>query len=286
MRQSLEKAVFICRSNWVHMPKYSRGDEAKGPLIRLSTNETGGEMKRVLALCGISLALVACDGSSSSSGDSVSVTVKGAGLATSASGKVFRVSDPANLKLKVYKFAVSASGDCSDPITVYENDSPDYEDFLSNPTIGSGDLDEGSYPCIIFEFSDIIKFTPEENDGDYCVADQEEELEVCKINGEEDPGTTFMLADGTTGTCSNGEQRVAMYISTYSSSTGGDGNNNAFMPPESDGDATQGLNLGAAFVVSGSTVATFVVDGTGQVNNGGDNASCDMQPPTFTFEFN
>lgn len=192
--------------------------------------------------------------------------------------------DPSFLKIKVYKFAVSTSPFCTNPVTVIENDSPTYTDVLSNPDFGDGTITDGTYPCVIIEFSDTIKYAPNANStSGNCTNGTEYTLDVCNASG----GGTFKLVNGTTGTCASGEQRVAMYLSTTSTSTGGGAN--AFLPPVTTSDGTKGFNLGSALEVSGTSIAKFVVNGTDKIcdtNDGSCNGaatSCEMQPPLFSF---
>lgn len=189
--------------------------------------------------------------------------------------------DPANLKLKVYKLAVSTSALCTNLTTVIDESAPDYMDFLSNPTLGSGLLTNGTYPCIVIEMSDQVKFTPDEtSDGGNCSTGVEETLDVCSSGSSK-------LVDGTTTTCASGDNRVAMYLSTTSTSTGGGAD--AFNPPTTTSDSSNGFNLGSALTVSGTSSAKFVVNGSGKVcdtDDGGCSGSansCELAPPTFTF---
>jgi hypothetical protein len=46
--------------------------------------------------------------------------------------------DPTYLKLKVYKFAVSTSPFCTNPVTVFEEANPSYTDVLLGPSLGNG----------------------------------------------------------------------------------------------------------------------------------------------------
>ena len=182
--------------------------------------------------------------------------------------------------MKVYKFAVSTNADCSSPVTVFESSSGVEADFLSQPTLGSGDLSPGTYPCVMFEMSDVLKFKTMAADGP-CAADTEYELEVCRSES----GSTGQLIDGSSFTCTDGEQRIGLFVSTNSTSTGGGEGSNAFAPPTSAGDSTHGIKLNSALTISTTGTATFVIDGSGQVNNGGDTVNCDMQPPSFSFSF-
>ena len=196
--------------------------------------------------------------------------------------------DPTELQVKVFRFAVSASTDCSNPITVVDRGSnADYVNFLDSPNLGSGSLADGTYPCVMIEMSDQIKFKPATNVGVDCVANTEYTLDVCGNN------ETVTLFDGSSGTCAgdNGanssgsftETTVTLYLSTASTSSGGSAN--AFTPPTSGSDASNGFNLGTALTVSGAQSGTFTVNGTGKVESDDTTSQgyCEFQPPSFTF---
>jgi hypothetical protein len=74
---------------------------------------------------------------------------------------------------------------------------------------------------------------------------------------------------------------MAVYLSTISTSTGGDPSSNPFEAPSAD-KTTNGIKLGSALVVTEDTVGTMVLDTTGRVESGDD--GCDMLPPKFSFE--
>ncbi len=184
--------------------------------------------------------------------------------------------DPNYLKLKIYKVAISTSPLCTNLVTVYENDSPSYTDFLDNPTLGSGAVANGTYACVAIEFSDILQFAPSEtSDNGHCVANQLTTLDVCGN------GSSTKLVDGSVEACSNSEDKVTMYLSTGSTATTGTNGHNAFEPPTSTSDATKGFKLTGALEVSGSKAATFVVNGLGKVEENA--GQCDMTPPEFSF---
>jgi len=188
--------------------------------------------------------------------------------------------NPGYLKLKVYKVAVSASELCTNPKTLCEIDTADatYQDFLGAPTICNGALDNGTYPCVIIEFSDNIKYTSTENStSGNCAVGTEYTMDVCN-NGS----PAYQLIDGTSGTCTSAEERVAMYLSTTSTTVGSGNNTNAFIPPSSTNNSTEGFNLANPLVVNKTTSSTFVVNGAGQIEDS--NSQCDMQPPAFSFE--
>jgi len=205
-----------------------------------------------------------------------------------------------SIKLKVYKMAVSTSPLCTNLITVLDNgNSPTEVDFLSNPNLGSGTLADGTYPCIVIEISDLVKFKPSATStSNNCVSGTEYTLDVCRAGGSQS-----ILIDGTTTTCTGtsgvdihtygtfGDDRVAMYIST--ATTGG---NDAFNRPTSIGDNAHGLNLGTSLTISGTASGKFVANPAGQLcdNNsasceggpggsGASNGRCEMGPPAFSF---
>jgi hypothetical protein len=191
---------------------------------------------------------------------------------------------PSSLKLAVYKFAVSADALCTNPITVVDNgSSPVDVEFVGGVNLGSGSIANGTYPCVIVEFSSNIKFTPSTNStAANCSMATEEIMDVCR-----NPDTSLLI-DGSTTNCTAGADRVAMYISTASASTTAA---DAFNPPTSIGDAAHGFNLPTALAVSGSVSGKFVVNPSGKVcdgddpgcDGGGNAGECKMEPPLFNF---
>ena len=187
--------------------------------------------------------------------------------------------DPSYLQLKVYQFSVSADPLCSDPITIFEEASPSYQDVLTNPNFGAGQIADGTYPCVIIEFSDKIRYQPTADSfTGACLAADNYELDVCRSG-------TSRMTDGSVTTCSAGEDRVAMYLSTASSSSGGGAD--AFQKPTSIGDSANGFNLAASLIVSGTSVGKFVVNGTGKIcdpaHSTCSGSACEMNPPVFSF---
>jgi len=186
---------------------------------------------------------------------------------------------PAALKIKLYKFAVSTNADCSNPVVVVDNSSnPQFVDMLGSPNFGSGALASGTYQCVIFEMSDNIQFKVGSDGTGNCVANTTYTLDVSR-------GDNYELIDGTEGTTNSTyghDDRVALHISTASTSTGGGAGTNAWLRPTAGNEATRGFKLSGALTVAGDATGTFVVDGTGQVSDGG--TSCDMGPPVFSFK--
>ena len=89
--------------------------------------------------------------------------------------------DPDSLSIKLYRFAVSTNTDCSNPTVVIDkSDDPQYVSMLDRPTFGSGVIDDGTYPCVMIEMSDWIKFSPDGNVGSLCDGNDEYTLDVWK----------------------------------------------------------------------------------------------------------
>ncbi|MBT5855754.1 hypothetical protein HOH87_03865 [bacterium] len=186
-------------------------------------------------------------------------------------------ADPAFLKVKVYRFAVSESAFCTDPVVVVNNTDPEYKNVLDSPDFGSGELADGTYNCVIIEMSDNIKYASTSTTGT-CTADEDETSDVCGNNGSED---VINPIDGSTTTCDGTENKVWLHLSTASTSTGGGDGVTPWKAPTTSSDATKGFQLSSNLVVSGATIGQFVTDGTGKIDGSG--GQCEMQPPTFGF---
>ncbi len=240
----------------------------------------------LLGLCA--LAGFACNSASSTSGSEVTITGTTDQIAASVSSRALTRADtgldPDSVQLKIYKIAVSESADCSDLIEVFSDDAADYSDFSGNPTLGNGTIPDGTYNCVAIEMSDQVVFTPAtSSDSLNCVAGEENTIDVCRPDNN---GTTLLI-DGTESDCTDGDDRVALYLSTDSitlpKEPGAEGDNegNNFAPP-ADGELANGFFLDGAFEVSGTSAGTFVVDFTGRV--GEEDGECGMQPPNWGFE--
>lgn len=231
-------------------------------------------MKNLFGIFITVLFLVGCGS------DAGNLTIKGAGSSSTSihKGVDLQASNPASLKLKIYKVAFSMSALCTNLQTVYEvtESAATYTNFLDNPAIAqNANLADGTYKCVAIEFSDNIKPTTTSADG-VCSANTEFTADVCRT------GTSYTLIDGTTGDCTGADNHVAMWLSTGSTETTGTNNHTAFQPPTSEGDAAHGFKLLSSFVKAGAKTGTFVVNGTGKISGSG--SSCEMQPPLFSFE--
>ncbi|MBX7148307.1 hypothetical protein K1X76_04425 [bacterium] len=234
-----------------------------------------------------SLLFINCDGTT---GNTSTFTLQGSSTSADASESApvnFSVS-PSSLFMKIYSLAVSTDEFCSDPITVFTNEEPVEEDLTQNPTLGSGDIPDGTYPCIIIEISDTFTYTPDATDG-AC----EEGVEASKGVCNEGP---LLLFDGTDGECTTGEDRVTIYLSTANTivtpedydeaGCDDDTDCNGFVPPTAE-IPTRGGALGAPLIISGDQSSTFVVDinnGLESVTDEEDNDLCSIEDIRFSFE--
>lgn len=190
--------------------------------------------------------------------------------------------------LKLYQAYLSPNGDCSDAVLFLDPENEEAAGFAevdmnTGPTIGSGPIAEGFYKCVIFKMSDSITFTPNANDGTTCVAGVQNTVDICKDNGSGAPEVTDN--NGTVTTCTDNEDTVWVYVSTFATSTEGGDNHNAFSPPVSDGDADHAFNLEHEVIISGDTEGTFIFNTDGKIEETTNfsGSHCEMNPPTFAF---
>ena len=183
---------------------------------------------------------------------------------------------PSVANVTIYKFAVSASTDCSSPITVFSSTEGKTVDMNAGPDIGSGDLAVGTYPCVIMEMSDAIAFTPATTTGS-CTAGTSYTINVCR-QFQEGSTITSTLIDGTSVTCTDNAETVAVYISTVAANS--TNTPDPFNAPSAT-ETGKGIKLAAALEVTADTTGTFVMDTTDKID--GSNDTCDLQPPVFAF---
>jgi hypothetical protein len=184
--------------------------------------------------------------------------------------------------VKVYKVSVSTDIYCSNPTTILNESDPELTDFLVSPTLGSGQVGDDTYQCIIIELSDNLTFSSSTNStSGNCAAANDYTIDVCSAAY----GASYVKPDGTTETCDDTEQIIKLHLSTTSTSS----NANAFLAPTEVGDASTGFPLTSALEISGTSSAKFVVNGNGQVCDSADGScngsgsSCEMEPPSFSF---
>lgn len=187
--------------------------------------------------------------------------------------------DASSLKLQVYSVMLSTSPLCTSPVTVFSSVAPTEVNFLAAPTLGSGNPPDGTYQCVIIKMSDLIKFTPSATGGS-CTAGIEYTADVCRTDNG---GTTQAPDTGVPTACTGTDpapvsDAVHLYLTT--NSTAGSGGQ-TFMQPTGT-TSTNGLNLTAPLIISGSASSKFIVNATGAVS--GADTTCGMNPPIFGFQ--
>ncbi len=122
-------------------------------------------------------------------------------------------ADATELSIRLYSFAVSTNDDCSNLTSVIDNGSnPSPVNLISADgavNLGVGRIPIGTYPCVVIEMSDHIRFQTASSSGG-CTADTDQEYDVCE--NPQAPSNT--LSDGTTVTCADSEQRIALRLTT------------------------------------------------------------------------
>ncbi len=188
--------------------------------------------------------------------------------------------DASSLKLQVYSVMLSASPSCTSPVTVFSSAAPTEVDFLSSPTLGSGNPADATYNCVIIKMSDLIKFTPSSTSGS-CTAGTEYVADVCRTdnNGTTQAPDAVGAPTACTGTDSAPLADVVYLYLTTNASAGVGGN--TFMQPIGV-NSPNGLNLTAPLVIAGTARSKFIVNATGKVD--GSFSTCGMNPPVFGFQ--
>ena len=175
-------------------------------------------------------------------------------------------ADATELKIKLYKFAVSTSDDCSSLTTVIDNGDTASEVNLvsdSGPVnLGSGNIPMGTYPCVAIEMSDHIKFkTAHSGAGCSQGSDYEYSNDICPANA----AANMTFIDGTPVTCSNSEEKIVLLLTTGAR-------------PES-----WYFPLGNALSVTDTTVGKFIVPRENIIDENNSNTKCSTRAPDFSF---
>lgn len=118
-------------------------------------------------------------------------------------------------RIRLYKLAVAASSDCSNPTTVFSNNDGILVDLISNPTFGKSKIQPGTYNCIMIELAKNIETTAAPT---ACNAVRS--TAMCSDTHE----TQSIGAANPDITCTGGTgnpQRVTYYFSTQANPTNG-----------------------------------------------------------------
>lgn len=177
-----------------------------------------------------------------------------------------------SLKLKVYKMAVSTSASCTSPVTVIDNGLFPVEVDVKapNPVFGSGNITDGTYPCVMLEISDTIKYSGQASTSGNCSPSIETSRDLCRLDNA---GSTQLL-DGSVVLCANTEEHVVIYLSTDTAAVP---SGNGFIPPAAGPGSQDGAHLASPLIVSGSAMGKLNVSTDGYLcdNENDTGADCD-----------
>jgi len=144
-----------------------------------------------------------CDGGGSNP-PSAKFNLKGSAVEPDSSRGVARKGNPTSLKVGLYAVWLSKNTDCSDPILVKEYTNAVVKDFVQNPTVLSGNIEDGEYKCMAVKMVDVIEFIADEdgcNEFSTCYAGVTNKMDLNRddsatfidINGNEVEGAGTLL---------------------------------------------------------------------------------------------
>jgi hypothetical protein len=215
------------------------------------------------------------------------------GICFLASSVTYANTDPTMTDLKIYGVAVSENTDCSNAKVVGNDPAGTNYDFLTGPSLATGNIPVGTYQCLILYMDDILTFKSLATTGS-CTAGTTVSRNLCHDTGggavhcmfqSASPDADLNLVYDATETQSTAtdsldvahSSKVLLFLSTAST---GDGTK-AFRRPTA-GNLSNGYPLTSPLVVTAAgKTGTFVVDFRGQVDGSG--GSCDLGPPVFGF---
>lgn len=227
-----------------------------------------------VALFALTL-LAACSSDSTGGGDTL--TIKGASgpvppappaLAPVAATPPVAVGDPASFLISVYALYVSPNTDCSSPVQVQNYGAiPSVKDMLTNPTLFSGSVAPGSYPCVAFEMSDVISATTTTTFGN-CVMGTSYANDVYQTGETDWKDINLNPIIGSGDDASPVDDHVTIIITQDSVAALARGFSSNQMIP-----------LTTALVSPGTS--TFYWDGTGSIQD--DGVSCNLEQGVVGF---
>jgi hypothetical protein len=238
-------------------------------------------------LAAVLFALSACSDSSTSPGDSPSLTIMGSSstppaLALSSPRRLSFSSagpqeggltgDPSSISLGMYALYISPNADCSDYTTVVDHGTTvDYKDFATNPTLFEGSPADSTYNCVALRMSDVIRFQPATTFGG-CVAGTEYQQDIYRSDSDDDPWKDIDLND-VVGTGSDEvpvDDHVTIVMTTDTTAAIARGFS-----------SNQIVALGSALVVPGSN--TFYWGAEGSVSTADGQSWCGLEKGSPAF---
>jgi hypothetical protein len=133
--------------------------------------------RRVVGACTATLILAACSSESTGPAGADALVVYGAGSAPAPGPQPSEglpdgaLWGPAgSVTIHLYALWISHSADCSNPVLVQQHPAAGVDkDFMLNPVLFQGAPATGSYQCVMFKMSDVLRMKPATSFG-ACVA--------------------------------------------------------------------------------------------------------------------
>jgi hypothetical protein len=196
-------------------------DQPPGSAAASSTTiPRGGSMKqrqfrqwailvRAAVAGALTLTFTACSNSTAPAGSSLVVygTADAAAAYTSTSvaashddmGPEWEHGAAGSLTIRLYALYISPNADCSAPVLVQQLGSAgEDKDFIQNPVLFEGTPPSGTYPCVMFRMSDVLRMKPASTFG-ACVTGAEYSGDIYR-DGEtdwKDPFLNPIIGSGT-----------------------------------------------------------------------------------------
>jgi hypothetical protein len=237
-----------------------------------------------LVLAATLLVAAAC--SSDGVSPSTSLTISGsasappsAGVTSLIPGNIFGrasmnippemiVGDPSHVNIGMYALYLSPNEDCSAPVTVADNgNTAQVKDFAQHPVLFAGTPAAGTYKCVIFRMSDVVRFQSHTPSA-HCAANTDYAIDIYRAPDTDWRDINVDTITATGSDASPSDDKVYLFASTDPSAVIARGMS-----------SSQVLHLTGALTVPGS--GTFYWDGTGSVTD--DGTACGMEPPELSF---
>ncbi|MEO8451883.1 MAG: hypothetical protein ABI647_18980 [Gemmatimonadota bacterium] len=132
-------------------------------------------VSQVVAFVAVALTLAACGSETSSPTPAASLVIHGSGQPAAAGAAAVQRSPDlppdaqwggaVSLPITFYALLISPNADCSAPVLVQEFPGGEVKDFMLNPVLFEGSPANGSYQCVIFKMSDVLRVTPSTSFG-------------------------------------------------------------------------------------------------------------------------
>jgi hypothetical protein len=230
----------------------------------------------LLTACAVGAALTACSATTTTPGDDAgALVVYGSGSSASAAPQASGdVPDGAlwgaasSVTIHLYALWISQSANCSNPILVQQHPAAGVDrDFLLNPVLFQGTPANGSYQCVMFKMSDVLRMQPATSFG-ACVAGVEYRGDIYR-EGEsdwKDIELNPIIGSGTDEDPLDDHVTIFMTRSPAAAIARGISEN-------------QIVELGSNLIVPGQS--TFVMDASQAVLSWGD--GCGLEKPAISF---